>query len=360
VLNPALFGTSARVYITRNAAESSYHALQLQYRRRMQRGVQVLASYTLSSSRDNVSDESLIGSPVGGPPGFPIDPKGEFGPSDFDARHNVVGSVTWSLPSPRAGMARAVLGGWGLDAIGRYHSATPLTVIVATTDPLNTGVTVRRRAIRAGVDPGSTTRRHRAGDGSTPRVFGASLDARATSRAPVARLPLRQIDLSVCREPALPGQARLQLRIDAFNVLNLPNFSDPVVSFTGSPFARRRHTSSQLGTTSQSVGFNRRTRWGALMQASLRLFDATTSGRRDAGCIARCTAAACDGGYRYRSLARRVLSGRRPPAGAAREERGAAAVGARLRGGLHDAGRHQAGERGLRVVADRPGGTRHR
>lgn len=276
-LNPALFGTSARVYITRNAAESSYHALQLQYRRRMQRGVQVLASYTLSSSRDNVSDESLIGSPVGGPPGFPIDPKGEFGPSDFDARHNVVGSVTWSLPSPRAGVARAVLGGWGLDAIGRYHSATPLTVIVATTDPLNTGVTVRRRAnLVAGVDPWIDDSAAPGGRRLNPATFSVPAPGRQGDqpRNSLRAFPLRQIDLSVRREFGLPGQARLQLRIDAFNVLNLPNFGDPVVSLTGSPFGEATGmASSQLGTASQSVGFNRLYQMGGprSMQASLKV-----------------------------------------------------------------------------------------
>ncbi|HTV03369.1 MAG TPA: TonB-dependent receptor, partial [Luteitalea sp.] len=276
-INPAIFGPTARVHVTRNASASRYHAMQLQYQRRMQRGVQVLASYTLASSRDNVSDESLVGTPVGGPPGFPVDPAGEFGPSDFDIRHHAVGSVTWTLPSPASGVARAVLGGWGVDAIGRYQSGAPLSVIVTTADPINAAVAVSRRAdLVPGVWPWLDDATAPGGRRLNRQAFAVPP---AGTQGTLARnalrgFPLRQVDLSLRRQFATGSRARLQLRVDAFNVLNVVNFRDPVVSLTDPQFGQSTGMAgSQLSTSSAGVGFNSLYQVGGprSMQASLKV-----------------------------------------------------------------------------------------
>src|SRR4029453_11056145 len=44
--------------VTDNSATSDYHALQLKYQRRLSRGLQALASYTLSHSTDNASPDA--------------------------------------------------------------------------------------------------------------------------------------------------------------------------------------------------------------------------------------------------------------------------------------------------------------
>src|SRR5262249_30183441 len=69
----------APLFITRNAAESDYQALQIQLRRRLARGWQLLASYTWSHSIDLASNDSTPLSPAEG-----LDPKLDRGPSDFD------------------------------------------------------------------------------------------------------------------------------------------------------------------------------------------------------------------------------------------------------------------------------------
>jgi hypothetical protein len=48
------------LFVTRNASVSDYHALQVQFNRRLSRGAQALASYTWSHSIDTVSLESSL------------------------------------------------------------------------------------------------------------------------------------------------------------------------------------------------------------------------------------------------------------------------------------------------------------
>lgn len=54
----------SRLNVTRNdrgwGDSSDYHALQVQYVRRLSRGVQVLANYTLAHATDSGSDDSTV------------------------------------------------------------------------------------------------------------------------------------------------------------------------------------------------------------------------------------------------------------------------------------------------------------
>ncbi len=259
-LNPALFSTAAVVSRTRNTAVSNYHALQVQYQRRLHRGVQALLSYTLAEATDTISDETQAGIPTGGLAGFPIPDDIDRGPSDFDVRHNVVGSVTWDLPSPAAGLSRAVLGGWGVDVIGRYRSATPITVLTNVVDPLNVASS-RRVDLVPGVptwldDPSVPGGRRLNRDAFAVPAVGQQ---GSLGRNALRSFPLRQVDASLRRTFALAAGARLQVRLDAFNVMNTPNFGDPVTTLSTSPqFGQATGMAvTQLGGASSGVGLNR-------------------------------------------------------------------------------------------------------
>src|SRR5574341_713392 len=65
----------ASANITRNTAASDYHALQLQFQRRLSRGLQALASYTWSKSLDNGSSDF-----VKSIPSESADPRADRGP----------------------------------------------------------------------------------------------------------------------------------------------------------------------------------------------------------------------------------------------------------------------------------------
>jgi hypothetical protein len=106
---------TSMVALTTNHGASNYHGLQAQYRRRMSRGVQVLASYMLSRSIDNGSSDSFL---MWAAPGLPPD----RARSDFDLRHSATLSGTWEP---------AKLRGWAFDAVFHARSGFPITVLQA-------------------------------------------------------------------------------------------------------------------------------------------------------------------------------------------------------------------------------------
>src|SRR5580658_8819507 len=110
-----------------NTATSSYNALQVQFERRLTKGIQALASYTLSHSLDDASagsygnaSNTLISA---------LNPAADWGPSDFDIRNAFSAAITYDIPERKLNRpADAVLHGWSLQSIVQARSATPLNV----------------------------------------------------------------------------------------------------------------------------------------------------------------------------------------------------------------------------------------
>jgi len=113
--------------LTTNAGTGDYHALQLQFQRRLSRGLQVLASYTWAHSIDTASagspgnaSNALIPSMLAG---------SNRGASDFDIRHAFSAGVTYDLPGPASNpFMRGFLRGWSVDNIVQARSAPPVDV----------------------------------------------------------------------------------------------------------------------------------------------------------------------------------------------------------------------------------------
>jgi hypothetical protein len=217
--NPNFFS----LFVVRNAATSDYHALQLQFKRRLSHGLAALASYTWSHSLDGVSDDVNFNL-------FSVtksDPKTDRGPSDFDVRQSFSAAFTYDLPSPMLNrLASDVLRGWSLDAIFRARSATPVNV--TATQVILTGV----RGIRPDVIPGIPLYV------DDPAVAGGRRINRAAFAVPSGRqgnlgrnalrgFPMSQIDMAVRRQFNFGERLRVQVRADFFNILNHPNFADP-------------------------------------------------------------------------------------------------------------------------------------
>jgi hypothetical protein len=83
---------------------SDYDALQTQFRRRLSRGLQALASYTWSHSIDTASAGSLYGSANAL---LPSGASQDRGPSDFDLRHTLSAALTYDLPASKEGALKS-------------------------------------------------------------------------------------------------------------------------------------------------------------------------------------------------------------------------------------------------------------
>jgi hypothetical protein len=229
LLNPAagLHRDFTRVNLVRNSATSDYHGLQLQFRRRLTRGLQALASYTFSKSLDIVSDESILNYQA---PLDRYDASLDRGPSSFDVRQNFTGSASYDLPSPQSrGVWRALWGGFGVDAIFRARSAAPVGVLT-NTDSIGFGVnTVSRPNVAPGAplvldDPNAPggMRFNPAAFSTPPNGIQGTL-----GRHVLRGFGLSQSDFSLRRQIRWTEKVSLQIRADAFNLFNHPNFASP-------------------------------------------------------------------------------------------------------------------------------------
>ena len=208
------------VFPTYNGATSDYNAMQLQFERRLSKGLQALASYTWSHAIDEVSQDSQA---------FDDSFMLLRGSSDFDIRHVFSAAVTYDIPSTRSPKAiHALLSNWSLDTRVYAHSAPPVEISVRNLFDLATGSVTR---VRANLIPGVPLY---IDDPSVPggrRINGAAFSVPPRpQQGNLGRNVLRafgawQADVALRRQFNIGEKLKLQLRVEAFNVFNHPNFA---------------------------------------------------------------------------------------------------------------------------------------
>jgi len=229
-----------RVDAVNNDGYSDYNSLQMQFKRRVARGLQALLAYTWAKSLDTASDESITNLQA---QSARLNPSSDRGPSSFDIRHGFTGSASYELPAPSAGLGRTVLRGFALDSVVRLRTASPVTVVTGR-DPLGLGLTnVSRPDLIAGVPlylysdalPGGRRFNPAAFDGATPL---AQARQGTLGRGAMRGFALHQVDLSIRRRFRILEGLALDFRADAFNLFNTPNFANPTGVLTNTNFGR--------------------------------------------------------------------------------------------------------------------------
>ncbi len=245
-----------------NTASSDYQALQVQFRRRLSRGLQVLASYTFAHSIDDASAGSGF---VLSDLGVPGNAKQNRGDSDFDIRHSFTAGVTYDIPSPSANrIARAFLGGWSIDNLLLARSSPPLSLTDVDFFELDQGLDV---AVRPDLVPGQPVylygRQYPGGKALNPAAFAdPPVDPNTGNPARqgnLGRNALRgfgatQWDFAVHREFPIHESVKLQFRAEMFNVLNHPNFGPPNNQFGEGGFGISSQMLAQSLSNQNNVG----------------------------------------------------------------------------------------------------------
>jgi len=239
ISNPAAQFQS--ISLTKGEAESNYHALQIQFQRRLARRFQALASYTFAKSEDTVSFDDT-------------DPDILRGPSDFDVRHSFSAAVTYNIPSPKLVPAvEALLRGWAIDGIFTARSATPFNLIARSTILLG-GVTQNIRPdLVSGTPIYLDDQLAPGGRRLNPAAFVIPPVGRqgTLGRNLIRGFSVHQTDLALRRKFSFTEQFNLQLRAELFNIFNHPNFADPVPNLTSGLFGR---STQMLGRSLGSGG----------------------------------------------------------------------------------------------------------
>ena len=208
------------LFIARNLTASNYHALQVQFERRLARGLQALASYTWSHSIDNASNNFFL-------------TELERASSDFDVRHNLQAALTYDVPGTYSNpMMSAILRHWGLDMRVIARSAFPLDVQDAGAfDP----ATHTQLTYHPNVVPGQPVylygSQYPGGRILNYNAFSVATDSAGnpiegnSGRNSARGFGAWQANLALRREFPVHERLKLQFRAEAFNIFNHPNFS---------------------------------------------------------------------------------------------------------------------------------------
>lgn len=205
--------------ITGSEFSSAYHSLQWQFNRRLAGRVQALISYTWSHSIDNLSSDLGNASLAA----F-LTPDLNRGSSDFDIRHSLNGAVLVNLPSPRHGFTGVLLRNWSANSIFLARSAPPTNVSSSAV------LSGRRPDLVPGQPLYLYGASYPGGKRINPDAFTDSSDD--ATQGTLGRNVLRlfgawQIDLALQRQFSVSERLKLQVRGEAFNLLNHPNFASP-------------------------------------------------------------------------------------------------------------------------------------
>lgn len=244
----------ASVGLVNYSTNSTYHALQATLSRRFNRGLTFSTSYWFSKTLDYVSSMNVAGSAprlVSGENDIaqnPFDLRAEHGPSLFDAKHRWTASVTWELPFGKTlqGVSRAVLGGWQLNGIATVTSRTPFTVYDSRnvaqqgSHPEITGFAGSRPDLIADPNRGARTVEQWISRSAFRRLDAVAEAGRfGNAGRNIARGPGQgALDVSAFKNWSLSERVRAQLRVEAFNVTNHPNFGVPVNDLVSPNFGR--------------------------------------------------------------------------------------------------------------------------
>jgi hypothetical protein len=219
---PAVPSDFAQVNLVDNSGFSNYHALQAQFRRRAAQGLDVLASYTLAHSLDN--DSSDVGS-LSALPGQFLNPRADYGPSDFDIRHTMSAGLDYEISGHKGpGIANHLVRGWALDTVITARSSPPVNVTAF--EDLGFGFYSVRPDLVPGAALYSNSSDVPGGRAINSTAFAVPAGLQGDLHRNFFRgFPLVQADLAVRRRFRLSERFSLQARLESFNLVNHPNFA---------------------------------------------------------------------------------------------------------------------------------------
>ena len=225
--------------------ESWYNALIVDVRKRFGAGFSLQSSYTLSKSEDTTQASTFFSDATNGTTtAFPeYIPGYNKGLSDFDTRHAWV--VNFSVELPGSDALGGLLNGWQASGIWNMRSGQPLTVFVQSNrsrslwnPSLGPGIGQDRPSYAPGYGPDNSVL-GRVDQWFDPNAFvlqpaGTFGD---TGRGDFIGPDLRTFDVALTKRASLRrlgSDARVELRLEAFNLFDRANFGPPaLVAFAG-------------------------------------------------------------------------------------------------------------------------------
>jgi hypothetical protein len=209
--------------VNENSARSNYTALQLQYRRPLSHGVQILANYTLSHSLDNASDDTIASTP-----GVILSGASDYASSKFDVRQNFSTALSINLPAVgKSALLSGITKDWSLQSVIVARSGFPFNALLFGYSP--GGYALSRPDLVPGQPVWIADAAAPGGKSLNPDAFAIPGTARqgTEGRNDIRGFGLTQVDLSAGRLFPIRERWKFQFRVDVFNLMNHPNFTNP-------------------------------------------------------------------------------------------------------------------------------------
>ena len=246
-----------QVYLISSGQSAHYHALELDFDKRLSHSLSIKGNYTWSKTLESASLQNTTAQ--NNPQNFNYINE-DYGRSDDDLRHRFATAIVWQ-PNyfTRANfIVRGVLNGWTISTISKVQSGSPFTVSTGTDVNLD-GNTNDRASLVPGVAVYTYAATHAAkeksffnpaafcsagsaltGGGICPGIGPGGLDGNSR-RDNFTGPGYKNVDASLFRDFTIYERVKLQVRAESDNVFNLINLNNPNVSL---------NTASTVGTIS--------------------------------------------------------------------------------------------------------------
>jgi hypothetical protein len=243
-------------------ANSHYNGLQLTAMKRLGHGLQGQVNYTWSRCMDTVSNGGFLSFSAGGilSP-LPGDLARDYGPCDYDIRHNLNAQYVYQLPvRVRSHSLGYALNGWQISGTAFWHSGVPFSVLSTPYSANGNGIVQGSGPQFASIVPGVPLYEHHPIPGVTqagtlqwlnPDAFVSAVDP-STGQCYGGDSPQNcqfgNLGRNALRGPDFlwsdfyltkwfPLSEHVKLRFEGqfFNVFNHPNFALPSMVQAGIP-----------------------------------------------------------------------------------------------------------------------------
>jgi hypothetical protein len=205
-------------------------------------GLALDASYTWSHSIDDASDTGTTNAEFNLPQNIYANNLAvEKASSSFDHRNRFAGNLVWQLPLARVtrGWVRSFADRWQMSGILIAQDGAPFTVNLGTSNEVaNIGLVNGNNIQRPNVSDNPNDGPKTAQQWFNTAVFSlpSTYSFGNTPRNSVVGPGLLEFDGSLQKEWPLRESMSLQLRADAYNLVNRPNFNLPGRIFGASNF----------------------------------------------------------------------------------------------------------------------------
>ncbi len=241
---------------------SNYNSLQLSANKRLSHGISFDLNYTWSKFLDE-QDSSGFGSRDGGQTAQDYsNPMANYGRSNFDIRHMFKGYALYQLPFGKGRMflnhnalVDGVLGGWQASTVFALESGTPFTPLIGGAN--NSGALAGNLYPNLVGNPVLTNRTNSKYFNTAAYAIPAPGTFGNVRRNTLQGPGLIGVDGSLAKTFSLSAISelfQLQVKLDAQNVLNHPNFSNPNPNIDQASGGTITSTTNSYNSTNNSFG----------------------------------------------------------------------------------------------------------